>query len=190
LFGLNIAYNAKYLDFNMTRLFGSVGIRFFEMVRLYPLGIGFQQPSILVLSLQFQPPSTIFKSCFQKRNYASKKDRFTPEKQLATLDSFTEAEEKNRDSYLDLLHFYKNREKNRRGHVEFIYAALKHMKEFGVHKDLEAYKALLDVMPKGKFVPQNFLQAEFQHYPKQQQCIIDLLEEMELNGEYFNLSIT
>lgn len=56
------------------------------------------------------------------------------------------------------------------------------MEEFGVNKDLSVYKALTDVMPKGKFIPTNIFQAEFQHYPKQQQCIIDLLEQMEDNG--------
>lgn len=71
---------------------------------------------------------------------------------------------------------------HRRNHVEFIYAALRNMEEFGVHKDIEVYKALINVMPKGKFIPTNVFQAEFMHYPKQQQCIIDLLEQMEDNG--------
>ncbi|KAJ8916863.1 hypothetical protein NQ315_005870 [Exocentrus adspersus] len=70
----------------------------------------------------------------------------------------------------------------RRGHVEFIYSALKNMKEFGVHKDLEVYKALIDVLPKGKLIPTNLIQAEFMHYPKQQQCVIDVLQQMEDNG--------
>lgn len=70
----------------------------------------------------------------------------------------------------------------RRGHVEFIYAALRHMEEFGVHKDLEVYKSLIDVLPKGRFIPQNIFQAEFMHYPKQQNCAVDVLEQMENNG--------
>lgn len=67
--------------------------------------------------------------------------------------------------------------------MEFIYAALKHMDEYGVSKDREVYKALIDVMPKGKMIPTNVFQVEFMHYPKQQQCIIDLLEKMEDNGK-------
>ncbi|KAL1285150.1 Evolutionarily conserved signaling intermediate in Toll pathway [Trichinella pseudospiralis] len=67
----------------------------------------------------------------------------------------------------------------RRGHTEFIYAALKRMKEFGVHKDLESYKRLLEIFPKGKMIPRNFMQVEGMHYPKQQQCCIDVLDEME-----------
>lgn len=113
--------------------------------------------------------------------YSSKK---TPEEELsiAKLDAFASVDNKNKDTYLEMLRIYKGKEKYRRGHVEFIYAALKYMKEYGVDKDLETYKALIDVMPKGKFVPQNIIQSEFQHYPKQQQCIIDLLEQMEDSG--------
>lgn len=59
------------------------------------------------------------------------------------------------------------------------------MDEYGVSKDREVYKALIDVMPKGKMVATNVFQVEFMHYPKQQQCIIDLLEKMEDNGKVF-----
>ena len=38
-------------------------------------------------------------------------------------------------------------------------------------------------MPKEKMVPTNQFQAMFMHYPKQQQCAIDVLEQMERNGE-------
>lgn len=98
-------------------------------------------------------------------------------------DLFGEIKDKSKQTYLQMINIYMNREHvYRRGHVEFIYAALKHMEEFGVNKDLEVYKSLIDVLPKGKFVPQNMIQAEFMHYPKQQQCIIDLLEQMEENN--------
>lgn len=84
-----------------------------------------------------------------------------------------------------MIKIFESKDKHRRNHVEFIYAALKNMDAFGVQKDLATYKALINVMPKGKFIPQNIFQAEFMHYPKQQQCIIDLLEKMEDNGEIF-----
>lgn len=86
---------------------------------------------------------------------------------------------KNKETYLTMLEIFENRDIRRRNHVEFIYAALKSMAEFNVEYDLEVYKAIINVMPKGKFIPTNIIQAEFQHYPKQQQCIIDLLEQME-----------
>uniref|UniRef100_A0A2P2I4Q4 Evolutionarily conserved signaling intermediate in Toll pathway, mitochondrial n=1 Tax=Hirondellea gigas TaxID=1518452 RepID=A0A2P2I4Q4_9CRUS len=58
-------------------------------------------------------------------------------------------------------------------------AALKNMEEFGVHKDLEVYKKLLDIFPKVKMIPQNMWQVEFSHYPIQQDCAIDVLGQME-----------
>lgn len=97
----------------------------------------------------------------------------------AIRNPFISAQDKTKETYLDMITVFKNRDVHRRNHVEFIYAALKSMAEFGVERDIEVYKALINVMPKGKFIPSNTFQAEFMHYPKQQQCIIDLLEQME-----------
>uniref|UniRef100_A0A182J825 Evolutionarily conserved signaling intermediate in Toll pathway, mitochondrial n=1 Tax=Anopheles atroparvus TaxID=41427 RepID=A0A182J825_ANOAO len=95
---------------------------------------------------------------------------------------FESAAKKDKQTYIEMVKIFEKRSVHRRNHVEFIYAALRHMEEFGVSKDLAVYKALIDVMPKGKFIPTNIFQAEFMHYPRQQQCIIDLLEQMEDNG--------
>lgn len=97
----------------------------------------------------------------------------------AVKNPFAAASEKTKDVYLSMVSIFAERDVHRRNHVEFIYAAMKHMAEFGVEHDLEVYKALINVMPKGKMIPKNIFQAEFMHYPKQQQCIIDLLEQME-----------
>jgi signaling intermediate in Toll pathway protein len=97
--------------------------------------------------------------------------------------SFEHHVDKDKSNFVDMIKIFETKDKHRRNHVEFIYAALKNMEDYGVHKDLAVYKALVDVMPKGKFIPTNIFQAEFQHYPKQQQCMIDLLEQMEDNGE-------
>lgn len=100
----------------------------------------------------------------------------------AIRNPFDTAQQKTKETFVDMLTIFEKRDVHRRNHVEFIYAALKNMEEFGVHTDIEVYKALINVMPKGKFIPTNIFQAEFMHYPKQQQCIIDLLEQMEDNG--------
>lgn len=97
--------------------------------------------------------------------------------------SFEDISDKTRSTYLDMVKLFETQNVHRRNHVEFIYAALKSMESFGVHRDVEVYKALMDVLPKGKFIPRNIFQAEFMHYPKQQQVIIDLLEQMEDNGK-------
>lgn len=38
------------------------------------------------------------------------------------------------------------------------------------------------MFPKGKMISSNMFQVEFMHYPKQQQCGIDILEQMENYG--------
>ncbi|XP_030195062.1 evolutionarily conserved signaling intermediate in Toll pathway, mitochondrial [Gadus morhua] len=77
---------------------------------------------------------------------------------------------------------FTKRDRRRRGHVEFIYAALQKMVEFGVERDLAVYNRLLDVFPKEVFVPRNFIQRMFNHYPRQQECAVQLLEQMENHG--------
>lgn len=101
---------------------------------------------------------------------------------LIVKGGFEYESQKDKKNFKEMVQIFENKDVHRRGHVEFIYAALKNMEAFGVHKDIEIYKALLNVMPKGKFIPENIFQTEFMHYPKQQQCIIDLLEQMEDNG--------
>lgn len=102
--------------------------------------------------------------------------------EIALRNSFESQPNKTKSNYLQMIEIFTHRDVHRRGHVEFIYAALKHMKLYNVQGDLEVYKALIEVFPKGKMIPQNILQSEFMHYPKQQQCAIDLLEQMEDNG--------
>lgn len=117
-----------------------------------------------------------------KKKKSSENNEQNQSKALITRGVFENIANKNKQSYLDMVHIFEGRDIHRRGHVEFIYAAMRNMEEFGVNKDLEVYKALIDVLPKGKFIPTNIFQAEFMHYPKQQQCAIDLLEQMEDNG--------
>uniref|UniRef100_A0A1B0CEG4 Evolutionarily conserved signaling intermediate in Toll pathway, mitochondrial n=1 Tax=Lutzomyia longipalpis TaxID=7200 RepID=A0A1B0CEG4_LUTLO len=115
-----------------------------------------------------------------KKEKAPEED-VTAEKSLTHV-TFESVEEKNRQTYLQLIQAFHTQSRYRKNYVEFITAALKNMKHYGVHQDLQVYKALSDVMPKGKFIPQNLIQSEFMHYPKQQQVQIDLLEQMEDNG--------
>jgi hypothetical protein len=112
-------------------------------------------------------------SCFNNK---------TEDTEIVTSGFFENVKEKDKSNFLDMIRIFDTRDIRKRGHVEFIYAAMKHMEEFGVHKDLEVYKSLIDIFPKGKFIPTNIFQAEFQHYPKQQQCAIDILEKIEDNG--------
>ncbi|XP_078540420.1 evolutionarily conserved signaling intermediate in Toll pathway, mitochondrial isoform X1 [Lissotriton helveticus] len=85
-------------------------------------------------------------------------------------------------TFAQVLDVFCKRDIRRRGHVEFIYAALKKMPEFGVERDIAVYNKLLDVFPKEVFVARNFIQRMFNHYPRQQECAIEVLEQMESNG--------
>lgn len=71
---------------------------------------------------------------------------------------------------------------HKRGHVDFIYLALRKMRDYGVEKDLAVYNLLLDVFPKEVFRPRNVFQKIFVHYPRQQECGLAVLEQMENHG--------
>ena len=89
--------------------------------------------------------------------------------------------EKNKESFEGAIDIFCDKDTRRRGSVEFIYAAMRNMEKYGVHKDLGTYRKLMEVFPKGKMIPENRLQSDFFHYPKQQQCATFLLHKMELN---------
>uniref|UniRef100_A0A8C9K282 ECSIT signaling integrator n=1 Tax=Panthera tigris altaica TaxID=74533 RepID=A0A8C9K282_PANTA len=56
------------------------------------------------------------------------------------------------------------------------------MREYGVERDLAVYNLLLDVFPKEVFQPRSIFQRIFIHYPRQQECGIAVLEQMENHG--------
>uniref|UniRef100_A0A1A7Y159 Evolutionarily conserved signaling intermediate in Toll pathway, mitochondrial n=1 Tax=Iconisemion striatum TaxID=60296 RepID=A0A1A7Y159_9TELE len=91
-------------------------------------------------------------------------------------------ESKTKATFNKVIEVFIKQDIRRRGHVEFIYAALRKMPEFGVERDLNVYNKLLDVFPKEVFVPRNFVQRMFNHYPRQQECGVQLLEQMENYG--------
>lgn len=96
---------------------------------------------------------------------------------------FGEDGPKDKEVFLDKCeNFQRTVTKHRHGQVEFIYAALRHMKDFGVHKDLQAYKGLMDIFPKDVMVPTNIFQNMFFHFEKQQRCATEILHKMELAG--------
>ncbi|KAF5284432.1 hypothetical protein FQR65_LT13538 [Abscondita terminalis] len=130
-----------------------------------------------------KPPLLEIINCYKYRSMLPKQmviNNVNPN--LTLYENFETIHNKNRNTYLEMVKLFSKRDVYRRGHVEFIYSALKNMRDFNVEKDLDVYKALIDVLPKGKFIPVNMFQTEFMHYPKQQQCAIDLLEQMEDNA--------
>lgn len=105
-------------------------------------------------------------------------------KSLVENDLFEQMAKKNKTkaTFNKVVDVFIQQDVRRRGHVEFIYAALKKMPEFGVERDITVYNKLLDVFPKEVFVPRNFIQRMFNHYPRQQECGVQVLEQMEIYG--------
>lgn len=90
--------------------------------------------------------------------------------------------ERDKASFVRAVQRFGQQDVRRRGHVDFIYLALRKMREFGVQRDLAVYNLLLDVFPKEVFRPRNVFQRMFVHYPRQQECGVAVLEQMEQNG--------
>ncbi|CAD5225958.1 unnamed protein product [Bursaphelenchus xylophilus] len=93
-------------------------------------------------------------------------------------------ENRNKSTFLAAIDMFKKQSRGERGHVEFITSALKHMKDYNLHKDLEVYKALLNVFPPGKFQSKKNWHRAFMHFPHQQECAVNVLDEMEYYHVY------
>ncbi|XP_037530869.1 evolutionarily conserved signaling intermediate in Toll pathway, mitochondrial [Nematolebias whitei] len=120
----------------------------------------------------------------------TKQDKSEKTNSLVHKEDFFEhiaKESKTKATFNQIIDVFIKRDIRRRGHVEFIYAALRKMPEFGVEKDLSVYNKLLDVFPKEVFVPENAIQQMFLHYPRQQECGVAVLEHMENYGLMPNL---
>lgn len=105
------------------------------------------------------------------------------EASLALRESlFRNEDERNRRGFVEVIERFKLGNENRRGHVEFINVATRFVTEFNVEKDLEVYKMLFDLFPKGKYTPRSMVQAEFFHFPYHQHCGVRLLDTMESHG--------
>lgn len=97
---------------------------------------------------------------------------------------------KNKENFLKAIEVYEDRESvYYRGMSEFITVGLENMKEWGLHRDKDVYKALMKVIPTERFLPRSNVMAELQHFPKQQQSAIDVLEKMQNNGEVSVISM-
>ncbi|XP_072458374.1 evolutionarily conserved signaling intermediate in Toll pathway, mitochondrial isoform X4 [Notamacropus eugenii] len=90
--------------------------------------------------------------------------------------------QRNKTGFSRAVRAFVQRDMRKRGHVDFIYLALRKMPEYGVQHDLSVYNLLLDIFPKEVFVPRNMLQEIFNHYPRQQECGVKVLDQMENYG--------
>ena len=107
------------------------------------------------------------------------------EKNADFVETVTEKKARNKRTFSFAIDRYIEQEKvYRRGHAEFIYMGLSKMKEMNLHRDLECYKMLFKCFPTEVMVARTTWQIEFMHYPKQQQCCIDIIDQMERYGRF------
>ncbi|XP_065574394.1 evolutionarily conserved signaling intermediate in Toll pathway, mitochondrial-like [Artemia franciscana] len=145
------------------------------------VGLCLQHRNCILKACCLHGPNSLLTHCHLTTGIALLK-KLGEESGLLPASYFEQENQRNRDTFLEAIGRYYERITHRRGHVEFIYSALSYMEQFGVHKDLEAYKRIMDIFPKGKMIPTNVFQTMFQHYPKQQHCAVDILQKMEDNG--------
>ncbi|XP_044299527.1 evolutionarily conserved signaling intermediate in Toll pathway, mitochondrial [Varanus komodoensis] len=148
---------------------------------------GCPQNSRLVLVRSIHMSTALGKTTLPSKDNKenTKHDEESTIRSLVTVENLfkkVSAEAKTKATFLQALDIFCKRDIRRRGHVEFIYAALKKMPEFGVERDINVYNKILDVFPKEVFVPRNFIQRMFNYYPRQQECGIQVLEQMENYG--------
>lgn len=148
-----------------------------QVVKVKTVGMVIQKP------IREKPEDPPFETDYRERNAEDKYMCEPNEIIKVDINWFGDEGAKDKEAFLDKCeNFQKTVTKHRHGQVEFIYAALRHMKDFGVHKDLQAYKGLMDVLPKEVMVPTNIFQAMFWHFHKQQVCAVEILHKMELMG--------
>ncbi|KAM6307860.1 evolutionarily conserved signaling intermediate in Toll pathway, mitochondrial [Podargus strigoides] len=68
------------------------------------------------------------------------------------------------------------------GRLELVEAALAAMPALGVAREREAYHRLLRLLPRGPWVPRGPLQRLLAPFPRQQECGLQILEQMERYG--------
>lgn len=108
--------------------------------------------------------------------------RASPQVPALYEELFGAGDARDKANFVRALQSFSQRSVHKRGHVDFIYLALRKMPQFGVERDLAVYNMLLDVFPKEVFKPRNIFQRMFLHYPRQQECGLAVLEQMENHG--------
>lgn len=102
---------------------------------------------------------TTFKNYNDPKSESEQKNEEPIQKSVkALMTPFDHMKKKEKDTFLEVVRKYEQRLGPKTDVVKFVTIALKYMDEFGVNKDLSVYKALLNVFPKGPYVPETSLQ--------------------------------
>lgn len=101
---------------------------------------------------------------------------------LLRIKELFDSHEKNKAGFLKVIEEFLKGDKSKRGHVEFIFSAVKRLEEFHVEKDFEVYHRLLDVFPTHHFYALTRLDALWSRYQPQIEAAVAVLERMDYFG--------
>ena len=119
------------------------------------------------------------------RNFSDVKNRGTPAI-LSPVDIIDQARKQtelhSQDQFKVALQEFVVRDKHRRTHLKFIGTALERVDEFGIQKNIQVYKDMLDLFPKGRFVNRTLFDALWPRRTPQMELALKILQKMEDEG--------
>ena len=120
-----------------------------------------------------------------KRNFTAVKGKGTPAI-LSPGDIIDQARKQTelhaQDQFNVALQEFLVRDKHRRTHLKFINAALERVEDFGLQKNIQIYKDILDLFPKGRFVNRTLFDALWPRRTPQMELALRILQKMEDEG--------
>ncbi|CAK9828437.1 Evolutionarily conserved signaling intermediate in Toll pathway, mitochondrial [Anthophora retusa] len=103
------------------------------------------------------------------------------EVESSLIPSHFNVDRKEKGTFLEIIRKYEKTDFARIEQLKFIMIALSYMDEFDVNEDLETYKAIFNIFPKGIYIPRNKYETAFYHYPKHQDTALAIINKMEIN---------
>lgn len=88
---------------------------------------------------------------------------------------------KTKENFIGVIDNFLAKDRYRRGHMEFLKAAMHYMEEFDLVKDVETYNRMLDVFPRERFKNRTLFDAIWAKQDPQSVLALDILTLMEDN---------
>ncbi|VDK36017.1 unnamed protein product [Taenia asiatica] len=130
-----------------------------------------------------QPEGTHAELIWAEVSKSFEKNKLSKASQATMSLKHSQLKQLKKATFLDTVELFKIRSgSSRRGFNDFILAALKEMRAYEVEDDLEAYKALLSVLPRGgRLKATSILHADVGGYIQQQATVTRLLLQLNAN---------
>lgn len=88
---------------------------------------------------------------------------------------------KSKENFFGVIENFISKDRHRRGHMEFLKAAMNYMEEFDLVKDVETYNKMLNVFPRNRFENRSLFDAIWAKGHPQVELALDILTLMEDN---------